>query len=166
MGLDMYLYAEKYENEYDNKTLSYPKELKNEIKEISFLSKSTSYKIGYWRKFNALHSFIINKFANGIDECQRIYLSDEKIKEILNVLKEVKESFIIATIKEEKDDFIIYENPIAEKLLPTKAGFFFGNSNYDSFYLNNVEISISIFEKVLKLLEKNNDYYIYYQASW
>lgn len=28
MGLDMYLYTEKYESKYGNKNLSYPKELK------------------------------------------------------------------------------------------------------------------------------------------
>lgn len=40
MGLDMHLYAEKYENEYDNKTLSYPKELKCRKRFISIFSTS------------------------------------------------------------------------------------------------------------------------------
>ena len=169
MGLDMYLYAEKYESKYRDKTLSYPKELEELLKKTNkyhIASKTTTYKIGYWRKFNALHYYIINHYADGRDECQKIYLLKSDLLEILNVLKEVEESFKTAKIKEEKDDYIIYENPIAEKLLPTKDGFFFGGLNYDNFYLNDVETSIKTFEEVLKLLEETNDYYIYYQASW
>lgn len=169
MGLDMYLYAEKYESKYKDKTLSYPKELEELLKKINkyhIASKTTTYKIGYWRKFNALHNYIINHFADGRDECQEVYLLKSDLLEILEVLKKVEKSFETAKIKEEKDDFIIYENPIAEKLLPTQDGFFFGNLDYDNFYLDDVKLSIEIFEEVLKLLEKNNDYYIYYQASW
>lgn len=171
MGLDMYLYAEKYESKYRNKTLSYPKELEElsrSINTYSIASKTTTYKIGYWRKFNALHNYIINHFANGRDECQRVYLLEEEIKEILNILKKVEESFKTAKIKEEKDGYIIYENPIAEKLLPTKDGFFFGSLDYDDFYLDYVKRSIKIFEEVLKLLEERPEegYDIYYQASW
>lgn len=171
MGLDMYLYAEKYESKYRNKTLSYPKELEELSKLIntySVASKTTTYKIGCWRKFNALHNYIINHFANGRDEYQRVYLLEEEIKEILNILKKVEESFKTAKIKEEKDGYIIYENPIAEKLLPTKDGFFFGSLDYDDFYLDYVKRSIKIFEEVLKLLEERPEegYDIYYQASW
>lgn len=91
----------------------------------------------------------------------------EGTKELLNILKKVEESFKTAKIKEEKDGFVIYENPIAEKLLPTKDGLFFGNLYYDNFYLDNVKISIKIFEEVLKLLEERpEEYVIYYQASW
>ena len=169
MGLDMYLYAEKYESKRRNGTLSYPKELEELLKKINkyhIVSKTTTYKISYWRKFNALHYYIINHFANGRDECQKVYLLNSDLLEILEVLKKVEKSFETAKIKEEKDDYIIYENPIAEKLLPTQDGFFFGSLNYDSFYLNDVKMSIKIFEEVLKLLEETNDYCIYYQASW
>lgn len=72
MGLDMYLYLNKYESQFDNKKLTYPRELatlKGKIKERNFLSKETSYQVGYWRKFNALHSYIVKKFADGEDKC-------------------------------------------------------------------------------------------------
>ena len=170
MGLDMYLYAEKYESKYRDKTLSYPKELEELLKKTNkyhIASKTTTYKIGYWRKFNALHYYIINHFAYGKDEGQKIYLLKSDLLEILEVLKKVEKSFETAKIKEEKDDYIIYENPIAEKLLPTKDGFFFGSLDYDNFYLDDIKISIKIFEEVLKLLEERpEEYVIYYQASW
>ena len=166
MGLDMYLYA----NRYDSKsTYNYDEEKKDKVSktfypralnklarkhaDYNFLSKETFYQIGYWRKFNALHGFIVENYANGRDECQKIYLSKDNIKEILNTLKEVK------------------ANPnSAMDIMPPTPGFFFGSQDIDEWFIKDVEYSIELFEDVLEMLEKNdkrkNYYEIYYQASW
>ena len=154
MGLDMYLYASKYESrskwrEEDKKERFYPKELKELTEkqwEHNFLSKDTNYQIGYWRKFNALHHYIVENFADGEDDCRLIYLYRERIEQILQVLK---------TIKQDKSR--------ANELLPTQSGFFFGSTDYDEWYWEDVEYSIELFETVLKLPK---EYSIYYQASW
>ena len=42
-------------------------------------------------------------------------------------------------------------NPeICEMLLPTEEGFFFGGTNYDEWYIQNVEETITMFEEVIK----------------
>lgn len=155
MGLDMYLYASKYEsksqwrNNKEEVKGFYPSELQDlqtDIFERNFVSKETKYQIGYWRKFNALHNYIVENFANGVDDCREIYLSTEDIEKVLNNLKKAKDN----------------KNKASE-LLPTKSGFFFGSTQYDEWYWEDVEYSIRLFEEVLKLPK---GFAIYYEASW
>lgn len=171
MGLDMYLYLNKYESQFDNKKLTYPRELatlKEKIRKRNFLSKETSYQVGYWRKFNALHSYIVNKLADGEDKCQDIYINRKNLKEMLEILKKVEKSFDGAEIVKQNEDYIAYKNPVAEELLPTQSGFFFGGLEYDTWYLRDVRYAIELFEDVLKVLEKDKKglYSVYYRASW
>lgn len=166
MGLDMYLYANKYDSK---STYNYDEEKKDKVSktfypralnklarkhaDYNFLSKDTFYQIGYWRKFNALHGFIVEHYADCEDNCRKIYLSKDDIKEILNTLKEVK------------------ANPNnAMDIMPPTSGFFFGSQDIDDWFIKDVEYSVELFEDVLEMLEKNdkrkNYYEIYYQASW
>lgn len=75
MGLDMYLQLRKYESlgSWDKNFLNkskrfYPKELEtfaDDIKQVNFMSKETEFQVGYWRKFNALHNYIVKTYADG-----------------------------------------------------------------------------------------------------
>lgn len=58
--------------------------------------------IGYWRKHPNLHGYIVNTFANGVDECQPIPLSLSDVNDILHAIE--------------------------NDLLPHTVGFFFGTS--------------------------------------
>jgi hypothetical protein len=77
MGLDMYIFREE-----DN--------------------EAVNSEVCYWRKHPNLHGFIVQTFAAGVDECQRIYLDDAKVETVLRATLEDK--------------------------LPTTQGFFFGTS--------------------------------------
>lgn len=169
MGLDMYLIASSYSSSCSYSSarkneVNFPKELEQFKEDFNYCRKE--YSIGHWRKFNALHSFIVNEFANGEDKCQKIYLRDKDIERILKVLKEVKESFKNAKIIKQEDDYIVYDNPMAKELLPTERSFFLGSLEYDSYYLKDIDYSINLFEKVLKLVKEYPNYDIYYRASW
>lgn len=158
MGLDMYFYLEKYESQFnfsdkDNVVLHYDedlKELENDILKRNFKSVETKYQVGYFRKFNALHSYIVDKYANGEDDCKPVFLDREDIKEILTTLKSVNQ-----------------EN--ASEVLPTQEGFFFGSQEYDEWYFEEVKYAIDLFEKMLKVLDNSNTKKVwsaYYEASW
>ena len=88
----------------------------------------------------------MKNFADGVDDCREIYLYKEDIEKVLQVLKDAKNN-------KEK----------APELLPTQSGFFFGSTDYDEYYWDDVDYSIELFEKVLELPD---DYSIYYDASW
>jgi len=162
MGLDMMLMRKVYVKNWEHE----PKEKHNEIiikqngkirddirtKKI----KHVVEEVMYWRKFNALHQYIVENFNDDIDDCREIYLDIDDIKKILNTLKEIKN-----------------EPKKASDLMPTQSGFFFGSTDYDGYYFKDVEDTIEVFEDLIETEEK---YFIekeydklgefYYIASW
>jgi hypothetical protein len=60
----------------------------------------------------------------------------------------------------------------ADELLPTTEGFFFGGTDYDEYYMRDIEYTIEILEQVLleKVVnEKGREYYpadFSYTSSW
>ena len=53
----------------------------------------------------------------------------------------------------------------ADELLPTADGFFFGNTNYDEWYYNDVKNTIKMLEDEM---DENGNFYgsYYYRSSW
>ena len=129
MGLDMYFYKRKK----------------------TYNSFSNCYdQIGYFRKFNALHGYIVKTFADGVDECQEILLHKKDIEQIKKVLDEVLEANT-----EEK----------AKEILPTQSGFFFGSTDYDEFYFEDVKDAADLMQNFLDNFDFES-YQLVYQASW
>ena len=106
------------------------------------------------------------------------------MKDLLEICKTVKEKVILkdGQIKNgmkmvdnkwvpnyEDGKFIENVDEIKE-LLPTADGFFFGGTDYDSWYLKDIENTIEILEAIIEEEEALNkegiycDYY--YQSSW
>ena len=110
--------------------------------------------VAYWRKFNALHGWFINNCGGGVDECQDISVDEEKLKELLETLKEVSSNFTKA-----------------DELLPPTQGFFFGRDEVDEYYKEEVNSTIKIIEDLLEENEQSKEYGLYsgefeYRASW
>jgi hypothetical protein len=51
---------------------------------------------------------------------------------------------------------------LAEELLPSASGFFFGGTEYDEWYFNDIATTIAILEEALE--DENGEYY--YSSSW
>ena len=153
MGLDMYLYLRKedYNSKYSG-GCEYPDELKQleeDIEKRNFPSISTKvdYQVGYWRKFNALHGWIVDHLGGGIDECQEIRLDDADVEEIINMCSEILE-----------------DHSRAEDLLPCCEGFFFGGQEYDEWYFDNLKYTLDLMKKLQSYVSEG--YEVIYQASW
>jgi hypothetical protein len=76
MGLDMYLTARKFYFSHRGKRMI-EDGLEVESKELA---------VGYWRKHHDLHGYIVEEFADGVDDCQDIGLDPDQIKNILNAI--------------------------------------------------------------------------------
>lgn len=164
MGLDMYFYARKRDykdfskwDEADGKVdeTNYPENLKAFSDYIydrnyKLVSTETDWTIGYFRKFNALHNYIVETFADGVDECQDIFLYKEDVEKIRKVLDEVLE----AHTKEK-----------AEELLPTKSGLFFGSTEYGDDYFEDVKDADDLMRMLLDDFDFD-EYRLVYCASW
>lgn len=163
MGLDMYLYADNYVSRRTNERIGEYEYATNPafqnvlsvlnathlVDENDFVGMSVSIPVGYWRKANAIHNWIVENCADGVDECQRIYVSKDKATELVNTCKQV-----------------ITDPSFAEELLPPTSGFFFGSTDIDEYYINDLKHTISVFEKVLKASERGEVDSVIYQASW
>lgn len=126
--------------------------------------------IGYWRKFNALHAYILDLTDSPADtNCEPVSLNKEDVETILSTLKEVKRICEAGTKvdEEEGDDLYDYDEATrvaAAELLPPREGFFFGSTCIDSYYYYDVCNAIDIFENALKLIDEGEE--IYYDCWW
>lgn len=106
---------------------------------------SIQVEVGYWRKANAIHQWFIDNVQQGVDNCATYAVGKEELEELKSLCEEV-----------------INKPEIANEKLPTQSGFFFGSTEYDEFYFNDLQDTIEIIDKCLAL-----DYdYFEYCSSW
>jgi hypothetical protein len=154
MGLDMYLEGRKFVSSYSNKEV-YDKLIDmaglrhNEIPHSNF--GTISLEVMYWRKVNAVHNWFVNNVQDGEDDCKQYYVNRDKLVELMETCKRVVNN---------KDDL-----SIAEELLPTGSGFFFGGTDYEEYYFEGLLDTIEAIERILKNPAFDGmDFY--YQSSW
>lgn len=148
MGLDMYLKAKKYISEH------FDKETFEKVNSLNLGQKNMKVnevmaEAMYWRKANAIHDWFVRECQGGIDECQETYVKTEDLKRLRDLCREV-----------------LSNKKKAEKLLPTKSGFFFGDVNYDEWYFDYVQNTETGLSKILEDEELTNGWDFYYQSSW
>lgn len=147
MGLDMYLEKQIYVGaQYDHKNvhakieiISGSKKLKIDPKKILHITEAA----GYWRKSNQIHKWFVDNAQKGVDDCKHYYVSYEQLLQLKKLCEEVLLS---------KD---------ASKLPPEK-GFFFGGTEIDEYYWQDLKDTIEIIEK----LEPDTECSYYYHSSW
>jgi hypothetical protein len=160
MGLDMYMSKKTYVKQWSHNKPEdqFNVDIKKGGEPFSPIKKErVSYvveEVAYWRKFNALHNWFVNKCADGVDECQPIYVSEEMMKELLETLHKVKE--VYDSNPPDKEEQL-------DDIFPTSSGFFFGGTEYDEYYIQEVNETIELIENLLE--EEGGDDYEY-QASW
>ena len=90
MGLDMYLRGDKFISKWDHSQQK-PEGGSLEVDRPvidGFEVETYVLDMGYWRKFAPLHVYIVNEFADGVDECQRIDLEADQLRKIANALRD------------------------------------------------------------------------------
>lgn len=180
MGLDMYLNKKNYVgNNYRDDKDRVKLTKSKRAKELGIKNDRITYieeNIGYWRKANAIHKWFVDNVQEGEDDCRDYYVSQEQLKELLGVCQEVLMKAVIKTIsvefseyedgrivkKKEKQRVIVNADVIA-KILPTEEGFFFGCTDYNEYYLRDIEDTIKIIENAIK---EPNISSFYYKSSW
>lgn len=138
-----------------------------------------SDEIGYWRKANAIHYWFVKNVQNDVDDCGCYEVCKNQLENLLSTCKRVKE---IAVLEYSLvSDGVRFENGqavhnyvngkvIANKdeiaaILPSCGGFFFGSTDYDEYYMQDIEETINILEKVLAETDFDK-YVVYYHSSW
>lgn len=137
--------------------------------------------VAYWRKANAIHDWFVNNVQDGEDDCQyHDEVTQADLIKLLNTCNTVlKHSKLVEgkiangyhyndsgekVYNYEEGKFI--EDPsVAEELLPTTEGFFFGSTDYDEWYYQDIEYTAN---KIVEILETTDfeTQMIYYRSSW
>ena len=157
MGLDMYLTRKKFIGaQYEHRNVRGTIYITVEGKEVPIDFNRLSYveESGiYWRKANAVHQWFVNNVQKGTDDCGDYYVSHEKLEELLKLCKAVKK-----------------DHDKAEELLPTQSGFFFGSTEYDEWYFQDIDYTVKELDRLLKDEKQLNDAGVfsefYYHSSW
>ena len=117
----------KPENEFSSERAN---KLSNEYDEINPWKE-----IAYFRKVNFLLPFF------GYEEnCSDLEIDKYQVEDLIEACKAVLE-----------------DHSKAEELLPTTAGFFFGNTEYNDWYFGDVECVKTTFESILEEFDPEED---------
>lgn len=154
MGLDMYLYASKYTSPAEWRPEDDRKKFKDILKAIDgekFIdtelpSISVDLKVGYWRKANQIHQWFVDNVQDGEDNCAEYYVDRQKLTDLLVLCQ-----------------LALRDKDKAEELLPTQSGFFFGSTEIDEWYFQDIQSTIEI---INRCLEMPDTWTFKYQSSW
>lgn len=155
MGLDMYLTKKTYVKnwDFDEDKHRYDVSVQYNGADSGIVPARVQYVeelVAYWRKANQIHAWFVDNVQDGVDECQQAWVTPEKLTELLNVCKRIR------------------NNPkSALDLLPPRAGFFFGSTEVDEWYMQDIEYTITTLEEELArptIGRFGSDYY--YRSSW
>lgn len=153
MGLDSYIYTAS-------------KDLANAFAEYIEISSGDDFLanlartrgvIGYWRKFSALHDWMVQNIQGGDDDCGKYELDYDDLVALREKVKR-------AIIKHDMDIF------------PPSTGFFFNPVDYEDWHWNNMQNLLNFLDFLFMNVEnrKGNVHFIgdewdariEYQASW
>lgn len=154
MGLDMYLYRREYvsgwnfDGESDTSLYDSLREMMNVDRCEGSPHANVEVCVAYWRKANSIHKWFCD-LDGGRDECQDIYVSKEKLIELRDLAKSV-----------------IEQPAMAESVLPTQPGFFFGSYDYDDWYMEDMKNTVDQLDKILDSVKHHEYADFIYRASW
>ena len=164
MGLDMYFNSKRYISEFNDAD----KELQTKVKDIvapfvdDWKVQEVTYKVGYWRKANAIHNWFVQNVQDGEDDCKEYYVSSESVQELYDTVVECLNGGV----------------EVALEKLPPQDGFFFGSTQIDEWYWQDLEETKRMLQPIIDAYNESKElgsksythpvfqYEFYYRSSW
>ena len=158
MGLDMYLWKEVYVGaEYAHRNMQVDIDIRKDGTRLPINKNKLCYiteEAMYWRKANAIHNWFVQNVQDGTDDCGKYSVPIEKLIELRKTIKKV-----------------LRNHKKADELLPSTSGFFFGSTEYNSYYFDDLKETEEELFKLIKEYKKLDestrfDVNFYYESSW
>ncbi len=145
MGLDMYLSRKTHVKNYKWQVSVTCEGKPSHIDpaKIAYIEEE----VGYWRKANQIHKWFVDNVQDGKDDCGNYYVSHEDLAKLKDLCQKVLD-----------------DPSLAKDLLPTASGFFFGNTDYDRYYLDDLRETIKICDDAMSV--ESGKASLYYSSSW
>jgi hypothetical protein len=135
MGLDMNMYATNGEN-LTQEELFGEEDLWQDLNSWS------------WRKANAVHNWMVENVQDGKDDCGLYEVFPTQITKLRGVVEK-----------------IIADPLQAPHLLPTASGFFFGSTEYDDWYMEDLELTLENLNEMMHEYKLGPTRF-FYTSSW
>jgi len=180
MGLDMYLTKKTYIGaKYEHREVTGTVEISVRGEKLPIDFNRIMYieeEAGYWRKANAIHAWFVENVQGGEDDCKQYYVSRDNMQRLLETVNLVLENSELVkgvvsngkqwTLEDGWKEIldtgeVLLDTTVAERMLPSQSGFFFGSTDYDEYYVQDLRDTKEIIEKALA---EQGDYY--YESSW
>ena len=111
--------------------------------------KIVDNEVMYWRKANQIREWIVsNAGYDRMNNCVEFPLSKETLIRLRNDCKRV-----------------IDNKELAREILPTRSGFFFGDTEYDDWYFDDIRMTYVKLKEILRTTDFNK-YEILYFEWW
>lgn len=165
MGLDMYLSARKHiaktdwnKMDHDSDTkysdVTFPQwdnvieaaGMNDLVDRESIHGLDVSVNVAYWRKANQIHNWFVTNVQRGKDDCGEYFVSREKLSQLL------RDCTLAITNKD-------------PNILPPVDGFFFGGTDIDEWYWQDLMNTINQIQPLLDRKDTDSLSF-YYQSSW
>lgn len=164
--------VKEYESEFINRFYSWDNEKNYPHKNIEAM-------VCYWRKANQIHNWFVENVQDGVDDCGTYEITEDQLNQLLEICNNVlAHSELISgtvnngyTFKNGKqvpifqEGQIIADSSYAAAYLPCASGFFFGSTEYDQWYYNDVKFTKEKLEEILKETDFENEI-VFYSSSW
>ena len=153
MGLDMYLYKKD-------------ESVRRLMDDGTPYADDKLVEVAYWRKANAIRGWFVNSgIIQEDDDCVHRPVSREQIGQLIDDCKVVLDKFVETYQKVEKDGEATVENTkdfytVVESTMPRTSGFFFGDNEIDSWYLEELKDTVDQLTTVLET-STDDDEFVY-----
>ena len=103
--------------------------------------------VAYWRKANQVRQWFVDHAGYNADaNCEEHPITKSILERLVSDCKTV-----------------LADHSKAEEVLPTQSGFFFGSTDYDDWYFNDLTNTVEQVEKVVADTDWNNEEVYYYE---
>lgn len=162
MGLDMYLNARTTVSDYpfvpDEQIELYRRLVEEfDLEEVACKDSphvTLEFTVAYWRKANAIHGWFVENVQNGVDDCRPYYTPAEKLRELKALCHEVLAGKALSPAR---------ATALANDRLAPQSGFFFGGTEIDEWYWQDLQSTATQLESALTIADRFD---LYYEASW
>ena len=143
------------------------------------------YELAYWRKANAIHKWFVDNVQKGKDNCKEYRVTRRNLLDLCDLVSDVlnhcelKEGKVRNGYQLKKFLWFYYKkyNKVDGKVLtkdsikycqeklPTQEGFFFGSTDYDEHYYDDLVYTKERLNHILENYNLSKDK-VYYSSSW
>ena len=147
-----------------------------------FPRSSLETEVAYWRKANAIHAYFVDAVQDGEDDCDFHHeVTPDVLRDLKDRCRKIIESTVMVnskikngmrydfdtgTWKDIMEEGKVVINPdVCRRLLPTESGCFFGSTDYDEWYIEDITYTYDTCDRLLRETDFDHEM-LFYVSSW